>query len=289
MDFALSTHLFHADRLSRRHLELIAAGGFRTIEVFATRTHFEYHDARHIDELAGWLADLRLGAKTMHAPICDSFVNGEWGRAFSNASADAARRDEAVRETTAALAAARALGCEAMVVHLGLPRGQKIPPGDNDPGAVRRSLERLAEAASLAGVALALEVIPNDLSSPPALLDWLDGELELGDAGVCLDFGHAHLLGGAPEAAEALAGHVITTHVHDNRGTSDDHLVPFAGTIDWPLTLAAMWKVGYTGRLVFEVADHGDAAATLNRTVGARARLQAILDGLSEPFEFTEA
>ena len=84
-------------------------------------------------------------------------------------------------------------------------------------------------------------------------------ELELGDAGICLDFGHAHLTGGAPEAAEALSGHVITTHVHDNHGQLDDHLVPFDGTIDWAATLMAISKVGYAGPLVFEVADHGDA------------------------------
>jgi sugar phosphate isomerase/epimerase len=64
--------------------------------------------------------------------------------------------------------------------------------------------------------------------------------------------------------------------------------VPFAGSIDWPMTLAAMWKIGYAGPLVFEVADHGDAAAVLDRAVAARTRLQSILDELSEPFAFTE-
>jgi sugar phosphate isomerase/epimerase len=186
----------------------------------------------------------------------------------------------------AAIAAARALGCEFMVLHLGLPRGQPIPAGDNDPRAVVRSLEEIAGAAAAAGVRLALEVIPNDLSTADALLDWFDGDLDLGRAGICLDFGHAHLLGGTAEAVEALSGHVITTHVHDNRGRSDDHLVPFSGTIDWPGTLASLWKIGYDGRLVFEVADHGNAADVLARTVGARARLQAILDDLAQPFDF---
>jgi sugar phosphate isomerase/epimerase len=288
MRFALSTHLFHGERLSRAHLEAMAARGFDTIEVFATPTHVPYHDPGQIEALAGWLAALKMRAASMHAPICASFANGQWGRAFSNASSNAAARDEAIRETSAAIAAARQLGCETIVVHLGLPRGQKIPAGDNDAGAVRRSLDTLVDTASSAGVALALEVIPNDLSSPPALLEWFDAELEEVPAGICLDFGHAHLMGGTVDAAEMLAGHVITTHVHDNRGTTDDHLVPFAGSIDWPMTLAAMWKIGYTGPLVFEVADHGDAAAVLDRAVAARTRLQSILDELSEPFAFTE-
>ena len=202
----------------------------------------------------------------------------------SNASTHAARREQAVAETEIAFDAARRLGASALVLHLGLPRFQEIPPGDNDAHAVRRSLETLAAAADRTGVRLALEVLPNTLSTPNALLDLLE-ELEI-DAEICLDFGHAHLQGGAPEAAEALSGHMISTHVHDNKGQLDNHLVPFEGTIDWAATLMAMSKVGYSGPLMFEVADHGDAHGVLGRTVRARARLQAILDDLAQPFEF---
>jgi sugar phosphate isomerase/epimerase len=225
----------------------------------------------------------------MHAPICDGFVDGIWGRAYSNASPQAPTREEAVAETVAAAEAARLLNAQSLVLHLGIPRGQPIPAGDNDPGALKRSLEPIAEACMERGVRLALEVIPNDLATPRALLDWLEGDLALGSTGVCLDFGHAHLVGGAPEAAEALGGHIITTHVHDNRGASDDHLLPFDGTVDWPLALMAMAKIGYSGPLIFELPDHGNADAVLGRLVGVRRRLQAILDDLAEPFTFEEA
>jgi sugar phosphate isomerase/epimerase len=287
--FGISTHLFHGERLERRHLEQISAAGFDLVEVFATRTHFDYHAPEAIAQLGEWLSALGMRAASLHAPICDGFVGGVWGRAYSNASPQAAVRDEAVNETTAAIVAAQALGCDALVLHIGLPRGQAIPPGDNSLTAARRSLEPIAGACTRAGVQLALEVIPNDLASPGALLDLLAGDLELGGAAVCLDVGHAHLMGGAPEAAEALAGFVVTTHIHDNRGTSDDHLVPFAGTIDWPLTLTALTKIGYHGPLVFELPDHGHAGDTLGRAIGARARLQAILDGLAEPLPFEES
>jgi sugar phosphate isomerase/epimerase len=287
MRFGLSTHLFHGERLTAGHIEAVAAHGFDLIEVFATRTHFDYRDAGHADHLRTWVDAAGVTVGSMHAPICDRFTGGVWGRAFSNASSRAADRQEAVDETRAALDAARALGCATLVLHLGVPRGQPIPAGDNDPGALRRSLEALVAPAAAAGVRLALEVMPNDLSTPEAILDALE-RLELGDAGVCLDFGHANLLGPqrAAEAAETLSGHVITTHVHDNAGTHDDHLVPFEGAIDWIETLTAMWKVGYGGPLVFEVADRGDAAGVLARTVRARARLQAILEDLAAPMEF---
>jgi sugar phosphate isomerase/epimerase len=288
MTFGLSTHLFHGDRLGRAHLETIKAHGFDAIELFATRTHVDYHDPKYLDGLATDLAATGVKATSMHAPICESYVGGVWGRAYSNAASEAARRLEAVKETTVALGAAKRLGCELVVLHLGLPVTQEVPPGDNDRGAVNKSLEALAEASAAAGVPLALEVLPNKLSDPDVLLEYFE-DLELAGAGVCLDFGHAHLLEGAPEAAETLSGHIITTHVHDNLGTLDNHLVPGEGSIDWRGTLTAMWKIGYQGRLVFEVADQGDAAGVLKRTVGARGRLQAILEGLSEPLPFKEA
>jgi len=284
MRFGLSTHLFHGERLGRDQLERVRASGFELIEVFATRTHVDYHDVRAIDDLARTLDDVGLVVNSVHGPICESFSEGVWGRSYSNASSQPARREEAVAETVAAFDAAKRLGAASLVVHLGLPRFQDAAPGDNDPTAVRRSLEAMADAGVKRGVRLALEVMPNTLSTPDALLAILE-ELDL-DAGICLDFGHAHLQGGAPEAAEALSGHVITTHVHDNAGALDNHLVPFDGTIDWAATLMAMSKVGYAGPLVFEVADHGDATGVLARTVRARARLQAILDDLAAPMEF---
>jgi hypothetical protein len=81
---------------------------------------------------------------------------------------------------------------------------------------------------------------------------------------------------------------ILTTHVHDNRGRTDDHLVPFDGTVDWPATFMALFKVGYTGPLVLELPDHGDAQRVLTRAVAAQRRIQAILDDLTQPFAFEE-
>src|SRR5437016_736555 len=159
MHFALSTHLFHGERLTRAHVEQIADAGFTDVELFATRTHFDYHDDRAIAEVGAWLRERQVTAGSMHAPICASFVGGAWGPAFSNASSNATARQSAIDETARAMTAAQALQCPLMVVHLGLPRGQPIPSGDNDPRALHRSLEQLAPMAAATGVQLALEVI----------------------------------------------------------------------------------------------------------------------------------
>ena len=289
MSFAISTHLFHNGPLDRSQLELVAAHGFERLEIFATRTHVDYSDARRVSEVRQWIDAIGLEAISMHAPITTGFVNGAWGRAYSTASPDKAARDEAIAETIAAAGAARDLGCRVLVLHIGIPSGQPIPPGDNDAGAARRSLEQIADGCAERGVQLALEVIPNTLSTADAIADWLEGDLELGNAAACLVLGHAHLTGGVAEAAERLSGYIVTTHVHDNRGTTDDHLVPFDGTIDWPVALMALSKVGYAGPFVFELPDHGDAARTLSRAVAARRRIQAILEDLAMPFGFEES
>jgi sugar phosphate isomerase/epimerase len=108
MHFALSTHLFHNERLGRPHLEAVRAAGFTDVEIFATASHFDYRDARAIAAATDDLRALGLAAGSMHAPICASFAGGRWGRAFSNASANAAARQEAVQETARAIDACRA-------------------------------------------------------------------------------------------------------------------------------------------------------------------------------------
>ena len=42
------------------------------------------------------------------------------------------------------------------------------------------------------------------------------------------------------EAIETVSEHLVTTHVHDNHGRTDDHLVPFEGSIDWPSARVTM-------------------------------------------------
>ncbi len=82
MRFGVSTHLYHDQRLDREHLVEIAAHGFDCVELFATRTHFDYHDAAAVRALAEWLDDTRLTLNSVHAPICASLIDGTWGETY---------------------------------------------------------------------------------------------------------------------------------------------------------------------------------------------------------------
>ena len=56
-----------------------------------------------------------------------------------------------------------------------------------------------------------------------------------------LDAGHAHISGQLPRAiAETAGARLCEVHLHDNKGTSDDHLVPGRGTVGLSPLLKAL-------------------------------------------------
>ena len=60
--------------------------------------------------------------------------------------------------------------------------------------------------------------------------------------GVCLDFGHANLqrpLFRLRDAIRELESGLIATHIHDNEGRSDQHMLPLMGNIPWDEAIAA--------------------------------------------------
>jgi len=275
--FGISTHLYHNYRLGREHLLEIAAHGFDRVELFATRTHFDYHNPAAIADLQQWLAEAGLTLHGVHAPIGESFSSGRWGPPLTMASTDAEVRLKALNEAELALQIARRIPFTVLVAHIGLPRTQHPTPADNSRDAARRSIGELQRQAEPLGVKLAIEVIPNELSRAGSLVHFIEEVLDSPDAGICLDFGHAHMDGDLVDAIETVSEHLVTTHVHDNRGRTDDHLIPFDGTIDWPGALTAIQKVGYDGTLLMEIAAHGSAKETLVKARKARERMEKLL------------
>src|SRR3954466_1484259 len=250
------------------------------VELFATRTHFDYHSPSAVGDLQQWLADAGLTLRSVHAPTAESFIGGRGGGSPSVAHNDPEARARAVAETEQALYIARRIPVPVFVMHLGIPRMQ---PRDGDVGpqdvraAARRSVEELRKAAEPLGVQIAVEVIPNELSRAGSLVHFVEEDLDSLGVGICLDFGHAHLDGDVVDAVETVSEHVIATHLHDNRGRADDHLMPLDGTIDWAGTLLAVQKVGYEGPFMFELVPQGSAKETLGRARRARQRIETMM------------
>lgn len=278
--FGISTHLYHEQRLDKAHLIEIASNGFEAVEVFATRSHFDYHEDGAIRLLKDWLTESKLELHSVHAPITDAFANGRGQRNFSTATRDSEQRKSTMKEMQAALNIAKIIPFKYLVVHLGVPVAQHPAPDDNHREAAVRSVEEIHAMAEAAGVRVALEVMGNELSTPPDLIDMLERSFEGTDLGVCMDVGHAHILGDTAEAIETTSEYLVTTHIHDNRRQSDDHLVPFQGNINWAATIMAFEKIGYDGVLMYEVRAAESTRAVLEKAAAARRRLETMMDSL---------
>ena len=280
--FGISTHLYHGERLQRAHLREIASYGFESVEVFATRTHFNYHDEQSILALGEWLRESQLELPSVHAPIVDSLDSDTWGRSYSTATRDENARSATMHEMRAALGIARQIPFKFLVLHLGVPTVQRPGSDDNHRDAVLRSIDEIHRLAEPLGVRLALEVMDNGLSTAPALVEMLERDLDGMNVGICMDVGHAHLLGDTAEAIETASEYLVTTHIHDNRRQHDDHLVPFEGSINWAATIMELDKIGYDGVLMYEVRNVESPQAVLARAVDARRRLECLMTDNSQ-------
>lgn len=72
--------------------------------------------------------------------------------------------------------------------------------------------------------------------------------------GVCWDFGHARMMiGDQPRQLRKLGKHLVATHVQDNNGKRDSHLIPFVGgDIKWEKIMPCLKEIGYEGDFVLE-------------------------------------
>lgn len=72
---------------------------------------------------------------------------------------------------------------------------------------------------------------------------------------LCIDTGHANMSGVDPAAFIRQAGSRIqATHIADNLGTNDDHLLPYGrGTVKWTEVMQALRGIKYGGLFNFEV------------------------------------
>jgi len=276
-EFGVSTHLYHHQRLAREHLLEIAAHGFSTVIVFGTRTHFDYHSPAAVADLQQWLAEAGLTLHGMHAPVAERYDRGRFDLPLSLASADPDARRRAVAEVEAALHVARRIEAQVLVTHLGLPRSQPQEPGTQGRVAARRSIEELLRTAEPLGVRIAIEVIQNEVSRATSLVHFIEEDLDGSHVGICLDLGHAHLESDLLDAIDAVSEHLALIEAHDNGGRTDDHLVPFDGTIDWPAALTAVQKVGYDGAIIFELAAQGPPKELLKSARRAREKMERLL------------
>jgi sugar phosphate isomerase/epimerase len=127
-----------------------------------------------------------------------------------------------------------------------------------------REVAEIARFAADRGVRLALENLRNSIWALDRALDGLGDNPQRTNLGICIDVGHARISTDAgPEPVggylERYARQLVHLHLHDTRGTEDDHLVPGRGCIDWRRLLRSLQTLTFSGTAVLETYQQGIA------------------------------
>jgi sugar phosphate isomerase/epimerase len=259
----------------------IAGSGVGAVELFCARNHFDYRSAESARELAGVLRDHNLALHAVHAPVeRDSGPTRQSGVPLSVSDPDRGRRLDAVDEIRRVLDLAESLTFRYLVLHLGSSRDDADARRFD---AAFNSLEHLRLFAKQSGVTIAIENTPGELATPANLRQFI-ADTRLTDLRLCFDLGHAHLSDGVLPSFEIMRELVVTTHVHDNHGFKDEHLLPYDGAIDWKAALAAL--AGKQLPLVLELkelpayAEPAPPAVALEAARAAFDRVETELDSL---------
>ena len=118
--------------------------------------------------------------------------------------------------------------------------------------SLRRSLDELMPALEKYDCCIALENLPRGTWE---ILTGLLDDYPAERIGFCFDSGHSNISVRPqfPEV-EKYADRIMAVHLHDNDGSSDQHLLPFAGTLDWQWVASVIKKSPYRRPLNFEVS-----------------------------------
>ncbi|MBQ8081273.1 MAG: sugar phosphate isomerase/epimerase [Clostridia bacterium] len=142
------------------------------------------------------------------------------------------------------------LGAPIAVVHMSYG-AQHIPPSDIG----RARFINLVDYAAKKGVRIAFENI-----SKLANLAWAFEEFAGADnVGFCYDCGHEACFTPGREYLPFFGNRLICTHIHDNDGVKDLHLLPFDGNIDFCRVTNQIRQTGFQGTLMLEVSGNRDA------------------------------
>jgi sugar phosphate isomerase/epimerase len=163
---------------------------------------------------------------TVHSPILDVDI----------AASNARFRTLSNRMVMESIRHASEIEAELVVVHPGIrsPLEYLVPKINWELN--KESLRKIIAYGEDIGVKVTVENMP---SNTPCFLQTATEFQALVNDGLplymTLDVGHANTVSQLRSFMETMKDRIIHIHLHDNKGTNDDHMVVGAGTIDWDL------------------------------------------------------
>ncbi|HDS74891.1 MAG TPA: sugar phosphate isomerase/epimerase [Firmicutes bacterium] len=212
------------------YLRRIADAGFTHVHwCHQWNTDFVYMDAE-IEQIGKWLNEYGLELLDLHGSV---------GPEKSWLSAREYERLAGVALVKNRIEMTARLGGDAVVMHI---------PGEPGSEPLHRSLSELEPFARERGVRIAVE---NGVFA--AISDVLS-QYSPEYVGLCYDSGHGNMSGEGLDRLAENTDRLCVLHLHDNDGKSDQHQVPFMGTIDWKRLAGIVAKSAYSKPVQMEVS-----------------------------------
>jgi sugar phosphate isomerase/epimerase len=239
MEFGISTYGWSEESLGPGLLERIYKAGFRKIELFANRPHFDYAAPSAQKNIATWFMSNDVAPPILHLPFFER-TGKKAGRWISALAPEPPERNVALDETKRALEMTDRIDIGHLVVHLGIPRQSFHPIMFEYAYSLIRTISEFTD------VPIRLETLDNEVSTIQRLREFLEVS-KFGGAGICYDTGHRRFQDELPEFDRVEA-----VHLNDNNGDTDEHTLPFEGSTNWQALVDHMVSSGYSGPMIVE-------------------------------------
>ena len=241
-------------------LDIFHRQGFSEVEIWADTVHLDPRANPDIGQVKKWLKEYGLKVHSVHAPF----------RNYKDRPASEedflALRIQMLEKT---IQYAQALECPMMVLHAVDRKEYNYPMAQLE--TVQEYVGRAVSYGANRGVRIAIEDVPPG-GEPGEIYTTLENQKKLFqglDIGFCLDIGHVPLLGAdLYREVDAAGDRLITLHVHNNSGASDDHNLPTDGIIDGPALHDYIREKGYRGKFVLEIYGGPDRQRELEVVQG---------------------
>jgi sugar phosphate isomerase/epimerase len=226
-------------------LSLYARAGCRVVQAYRHRD--KPIPARDIVAVCG---SLGLTIDSLHAHFGDD---------LDPSNEDENARAAAIQYYEGEADYCRQLGGDLVVIH---PSPPHAPAGDVEHryAQLQKSFDEFARLGERTGVRFAFENMPGHHPVGADVRRLMDEIVKVGSDRVVflLDIAHAHLTCGVGRAIGIAGRHIAYTHVCDNDGVNDTHLLPYRGTLPWDECREGLRQVGYNGVFLLEVFEKPD-------------------------------
>ena len=193
---------------------------------------------------------------TIHGP-CDDWIN--------IADKEVSRRKRSIRRIIESIDAAASLEAKSFVLH---PGNYYLEEKDSISELNGDSLIELSDYASDRGIPIGVEnmmVGSHNFMKLPEEFKSLEERRGI-KINLTLDVGHAQIGNQIENFIDLYADRILSIHIHDNGGSSDDHLDIGEGVIEWKKVLKKIVTSSFSGNYIVETHNEPfDSLLTLRK------------------------